>query len=98
MPASKPWRVITFGNNNFLAIGRSSTAAAYSTDGITWSTSTLPAASQWIDVRYINSLYTVSAVSNSSNFTVSTNAITWTLRTVSISSGIYAMSYRTWVA
>jgi hypothetical protein len=45
-------RKITFGNGVFVSIIPSSTTAEVSTDGITWTLTTLPASSAWREASF----------------------------------------------
>jgi len=49
------WRSVTYGNGTFAAVSHNnSTAAANSTDGITWTYRTLPSSKSWVSVAYGN--------------------------------------------
>jgi hypothetical protein len=66
---------LTFGTGRFVAVG-SGTTAAFSTDGITWTASTLPASTTWSSVTYGNGLFV--AVSSTASVTAySTTGATW---------------------
>ena len=41
------WKSVTYGGGKFVAVARGSNAAAYSTDGISWVSSTLPSVQLW---------------------------------------------------
>jgi len=59
-----------------------STAAMYSTDGITWITTTMPASSGWsTSLVYGNGLF-FSTGGYSTRAAISTDAVTWSLRTM----------------
>ena len=79
------WESVTFGNNTFVAVAYSSTSAASSTDGITWTLRTLPTSINWQSVTYGNNTF----VAVSGQFqeyqpyaATSTDGITWTARTI----------------
>jgi hypothetical protein len=57
------------------------TNAAYSTNGITWSASTLSTSATWVGVAYGNGLFVASA-ENSSNAAYSTDGINWSASTL----------------
>ena len=43
LPVSANWYSVCYGNGKFVAVAYNSTIAAYSTDGINWTQTTLPA-------------------------------------------------------
>jgi len=74
---------ITFGNNRFVVVeGNFSNAAAYSTDGVTWTTATLPAnvdgstESNWQDVTFGNGRF-VAIADSAPGAAYSFNGATW---------------------
>ena len=70
---------MAYGNGMFVAVS-SSTAAAYSTDGIHWTASTLPSTAL-ISVAYGNGVFV--ALRNSSTAAAySTDGINWTAGTI----------------
>lgn len=73
---------IAFGNSRFVAISSNVTTGAVSVDGITWSTVTLPSASDWRSISYGNGLF-VAVAANSTTAATSTDGTTWTTRTLS---------------
>jgi hypothetical protein len=74
IPAST-YTSIAYGTNRFVAIG-SGTTAAFSTDGISWTASTLPASTTWSSVTYGNGLFV--AVSSTLSITAySPDGATW---------------------
>ncbi|MGA2143065.1 MAG: hypothetical protein ABSG94_11690, partial [Brevinematales bacterium] len=54
LPVSANWTQVSYGNGEFIAIGNNPASLAVSTDGINWTSQTLPAASytQWISVCF----------------------------------------------
>jgi hypothetical protein len=80
MPVANNWASLAYGNNVFVAVARSSgtpAPAAISTNGITWTRSTMPssAGEQW-KITYGDEIFV--AIINYSVTAVSTNGITWT--------------------
>ena len=57
LPSSSNWVSVTYGNGMFVAVANGSTAAAYSTNGSTWTASTLPSSSTWQSVTYGNGMF-----------------------------------------
>ena len=77
--------LIDVAGSTFVAVVRSSTKAASSTDGITWTLRTLPASISWQSVTYGNSTF-VAVAYGSATAASSTDGITWTARTMPSSS------------
>ena len=88
------WGAITYGANKFMAIrtGTSSTGAAYSLDGVTWVSSTLPASASWTNIRYGQGVFfavSATALTATTVQAASTeNGIDWVSRTVATSSSV----------
>ena len=92
LPASTFWTGLTYGNEKFVAISsaisaNTSTTAASSTDGITWSLRTLPVGANWTRVVYGNGIFVALGAgpnmpANSTTAASSTDGITWSLRTL----------------
>ena len=76
--AASTWCSVTYGSGKFVAVGGAGTQAAYSTDGITWVSTTLPTNGTWCDVAYGNgSFVAINSVAGTSP-AVSFDGITWT--------------------
>lgn len=87
LPSVKNWISVAYGNGTFVAVsgaGSFSTSAAYSSDGTTWTASTCELG-KWQSVAFGNGVFTAVATSTSTAQT-STNGITWTARTMALSS------------
>lgn len=87
LPATKNWTSICYGDvsgGRFVAVSTdvsgvtftAGTTAAYSSNGVSWTVSTLPAAAKWTAVAYGNGLYI--AISQSGIGAYSEDGITWT--------------------
>ena len=77
--ASVPYPLVAVAGKG----GSAGTTAAYSTDGTTWTTTTLPVSASWTGVTFGNNLYV--AIATGFNYAASsTNGITWTQRTLSM--------------
>lgn len=86
LPVASNWDSVAYGNERFVTVGRSGgtpAPAAVSTNGITWTRSTMPgsAGQQW-KVAYGNGKFV--AIINYSTTAVSTNGITWTTGSIPI--------------
>ena len=84
--------LIDVSANTFVAVATSSTTAASSTDGITWTERTMPSSDYWSSVAFGNSTF-VAVADSSSSATSSTDGITWTLRTLPSSASWKAATY-----
>lgn len=72
----------TVDNQKFVLInGSNSTTTAYSTDGITWSTGTMPTNDYWKASAFGNGTF-VAIAENSVNAASSTDGVTWSIRTM----------------
>jgi len=91
MPSSG-WYCVTYGNGYFVAVAPFTTANAYSTNGITWSASTLPSADFWYGITYGNG-YFVAIATGTTAAAYSTNGTTWTASTMPSSAGWTAVTY-----
>ena len=79
--SSQYWSSICYGNGKFVAVANSSNIMAYSTDGISWTQSTMPSSKAWVSVCYGNGKYV--AVANSTTIMAySTDGINWTQGTM----------------
>ena len=70
---------VSFGRNKFIAVRGVSTDTAYSsTDGVTWTSITLPATATWVSTAYgMNKFVAVASDSNSGAFSETGNDSTW---------------------
>jgi hypothetical protein len=70
---------VAFGNNTWVAVPTSGNIARYSTDGVTWKTSTLPASKSWQSIVFTSNAF-VAIDSAASAYSVrSSDGITWTV-------------------
>jgi hypothetical protein len=95
MPVSSYFVSVAFGNNTFVAVSQgspTSTTAATSTNGITWTLSTLPAAATWRKVSFGNNIF-VAVASYITSAATSTNGITWTLSTLPTAAGWFESAF-----
>ena len=91
LPAQAYWTSVAYGNSNFVAVSygkngfsNTSNVAATSTNGITWTSRTIPAGN-YQKVIYANGLFVASTSADgsaSSLYSTSTDGITWTARTL----------------
>jgi hypothetical protein len=93
MPVSRAWNSVVYGGGIFVAVAGNLDAGAISTNGTTWTSTTLPdfgdsTFSEWVDITYGSNKFV--ALSNSGNYVCvgvynsETNTISWTPRTMDV--------------
>jgi hypothetical protein len=86
------WLSVTYGNGLFVAVALNSNVAATSTDGINWTSRTLPSSQTWYSVTYGGGLFV--AVAFFSNVAAtSTDGINWTSRTLPVVEDWFSVTY-----
>ena len=93
LPNSADWKSVTYGNGKFVAVADTSGKAAYSTDGITWTASTMSGYRRWYSVTYGNGKFVAVVYNNSNVAAYSTDGITWTTSTLPSSADWYSVTY-----
>lgn len=73
---SMKWMDVVYGAGKFVAIADGSNVVAYSTDGMSWSLSTLPGALTWRTISYGNGLFAAMAADGATAY--SEDGISWT--------------------
>ena len=81
MPSNSTWYGVCWSGTQFCAIANSSTAAATSPDGITWTARALPSADDWFDIAWNGTVFCAIARFCSMAAT-SPDGIAWTPRTL----------------
>ena len=81
------WTGLAYGKGVFVAVATSSATAASSTDGVTWTTRTLPSNTNWSSVAYGNNKF-VAVSSSSSKTAYSVDGITWYQSYLPITAGL----------
>ena len=76
LPSSGNWRLAS-GQQKMVAVRFGSTAAAYSTNGTTWTATTLPASRNWRAIAYGNGQF-MAIADNLNSGAISTDGETWT--------------------
>jgi hypothetical protein len=85
MPSTAVWTSLVFGEGKFVAVSTtSSTAAAYSTDGITFTAATLPSSANWLSVAYdsVNGNFAAVSGGTSTAAAYSTDGTSWSAATL----------------
>jgi hypothetical protein len=90
---SNPYSSIGFGNNLFLAVAGNSSIISRSTDGSTWSTSTLPSASNWTSIAYGNSYWVTVASGTDVMAYSSANGLGWRTASLPVSASWIKVVY-----
>lgn len=72
--SSGNWHSVTYGNGKFVVIAAD--AAAYSTDGMIWTNTTLPSVEEWISITYGNGMFVAVALSGVAAYSM--DGISWT--------------------
>ena len=92
LPNSYGWNSITYGNGKFVAVEIRTDQAAYSEDGINWTTSTMPSSAKWNSVTYGNGKF-VAITYNSDKAAYSEDGINWTASTMPSSAKWNSVTY-----
>ena len=79
--ASASWMSVCYGNGKFVAVATNNSAAAYSTDGITWTQTPMTDVKLWQSICYGNGKFVAIAL-NSATAAYSTDGVTWTQTTM----------------
>ena len=86
MPTSQSWKSVTYGKGTFVAIASDANVAAYSNNGINWTSAALPSSApdtSWISVTYGKGRFVAIKSTNSSVRVIaySDTGSTWTFST-----------------
>jgi hypothetical protein len=90
---SSTYSSIGYGNNLFLAVAGNSSVLSKSTDGSTWSTSTLPSASNWSGIAYGNSYWVAVATGTATMAYSSANGLGWRTASLPTSASWFEVVY-----
>ena len=96
MPSANSWSAMTYGNGYFVAVNQSqTTAGAYSTNGTTWTASTMSSATPaYQGVTYGNGKFIAVCGTGTNNIgSYSTNGTSWTSMTMPSASYWYGVAY-----
>jgi len=95
--------VAVSGTYNFIYFGpptftptptqQQSNFGAYSTDGITWSSMSLPTSTDWRSLAFGNGVFVAVPYDGSTTAASSTDGITWTTRTLSTADSYFTVAY-----
>ena len=93
LPSSYIWNSVAYGGGKFVAVAGNSNAAAYSTDGFSWTETTLPSSLNWRSVAYGNGRF-VAIANNSRSIVYSSDGISWTLEQNALpADSFYSIAY-----
>ena len=98
LPSAQTWSGVAYGAGVFVAIATGGTAAAYSLDGVTWTTSgALPRSTTWSAVAYGNGRF-VAVSSTNGTAAYSFDGITWIASLYSVAANKIAYGQGVFVA
>jgi hypothetical protein len=85
MPFGAPysWTYIVYGAGKFVALASGSSQAAYSTNGTSWTTCSIPGGTTWTDIAYGNGRF-VAITTDTAQTAYSFDGITWYLSNLAI--------------
>lgn len=92
MPSNVFWSSSAYGNGVFVSVSTGSDMAAYSKNGLTWTSTTLPSSGDWYEVTYGNGVF-VTVKYDSSQAAYSYDGVTWNPSTLPSSAGWAAVTY-----
>jgi hypothetical protein len=104
LPSTASWSDVAYGTFNdgstlertdtarFVAIATGGTSAAYSTNGVSWTASTLPASANWNSVTFGNGRF-VAVASDSTTVAVSFDGEAWDVTGTLPSTGFVSVAY-----
>lgn len=92
MPVKGNWNAAAYGNGIYVAVTTSSDIAAYSTDGLNWTQTSLPVSTTWGCVVYGNGRF-VAFATNHNYAAYSDDGINWTLITLPSNTRFDAAAY-----
>lgn len=96
LPSGAAWTSVTYGNGRYVAIAANTTTAAYSTDGVSWSTTELPTSCYWKKIIYGDKFVAVGAstgfIGGAIYVAYSTDGTTWAMKTPPNSSSLRSPS------
>ena len=81
MPSNGDWGSVCYGDGKFVAVTYNDNKAAYSTDGITWTQTTMPASAKWLSLCYGDGKF-VTVTYGSDIAAYSTDGVNWTQTTM----------------
>jgi hypothetical protein len=91
------WTGLTFGLGKFVAVASGGTVAAYSSNGASWTSATLPSSTTWSDVAFGDGMF-VAVSSTSANPAYSPDGITWSQSNLPITADKVAYGQGVFVA
>ena len=90
-PEYTRWDLVRYGNGKFIAMPNSAAMVAYSIDGITWTSATLPFSSNWYSLCYGGGKFV--ALAGNDQTVYSSDGITWTQGSMPDTSNWRAVCY-----
>ncbi len=90
---SNTYTALDYGNGYFMAVAGSSAAAARSIDGVTWTSVTMPTASNWSGIAFGNSYWVAVASGTDTIAYSSANGLGWRTATLPVSASWIGVVY-----
>jgi hypothetical protein len=90
---STAWSRVVYGNGRFVAVGKNTTKSAYSFDGVSWYTGTLPAYGNWNNISYGSGQFLAVGGPAGLLAAISTNGLDWKSITVTGSANRTAVAW-----
>tara|TARA_R110000851_G_scaffold232932_2_gene385506 strand:+ start:6148 stop:11031 length:4884 start_codon:yes stop_codon:yes gene_type:complete len=81
LPSDARWSGVTYGTSGFVAVAKGGTAAANSSDGLSWNSSSLPTSEDWSAITFNNARY-IAVAEGSSASAYSTDGTNWSSTTL----------------
>ena len=97
MPTNGSWSSVTYGKGIFVAVQNGTNQAVYSTDGKTWTATTLPSSTAWSSVAYGNGAF-VAVANTTSTSAYSNDGKNWYASNISITASLVAYAQGAFVA
>ncbi len=92
MPSAK-WSSVTYGDGKFVAVSYAGNIAAYSEDGITWTSTELSSSGGWYDVTYGDGKFVAVAYTAGGTTSYSFDGITWKSSPMPVSDNFQYVAY-----
>jgi hypothetical protein len=87
------WASVAYGDGKFVAIARFSSLSLYSTDGITWTQSSMPQSDEWTSVTFGDGKFVAISANYTTSGAYSTDGIVWNSMTMPRSSEWRSVAY-----
>jgi hypothetical protein len=86
------WTSIAYGNGVFVIVADTNNQSAYSSDGINWTSSSMPSALRWVSIAFGSNKF-IAIEKETNKFASSSNGISWTLGNLPSSGNWNSITY-----